>query len=67
MKNNIQRERDSLKARLDGLERELFDSKKLSNDQETGLREEIESLKRITAELRKHVGKECWTSLVYSD
>ena len=58
MKNNIQRERDSLKTRLDSLERELFDSKKLSNDQEKGLREEIESLKRITAELRKHVGKE---------
>ncbi|XP_030843182.1 myosin-10 isoform X2 [Strongylocentrotus purpuratus] len=57
MKNNIQRERDSLKARLDSLERELFDSKKLSNDQEKGLREEIESLKRITAELRKHVAE----------
>nr|XP_054768914.1 myosin-6-like [Lytechinus pictus] len=57
MKNNIQRERDSLKARLDSLERELSDSKRLSNDQEKGLREEIDSLQRITTELRKQLAE----------
>ncbi|XP_071479965.1 uncharacterized protein [Diadema antillarum] len=58
LKSSLQRDRESMRIKLEGVERELSETRELAAGQERALREEVESLKRVIAELNKHQAQE---------